>query len=90
MLSCFRCAAAMTWFVRLWLVGWQSRAPMLWTNSGYRSSVIFSLLAKSRARSKGILQINEVSKAQQSLHARNRRAQTYQTPLRCIGPILTT
>ena len=28
---------------------------MLWTKRGYSSSVIFSLLAKSRARSKGIL-----------------------------------
>lgn len=28
---------------------------MLWTNRGYSSSVIFSLFAKSRARSNGIL-----------------------------------
>lgn len=40
---------------------------MLWTNNGYNNSVIFSLLAKSKALSNGI-----------------------QTPLRCIGPILTT
>jgi hypothetical protein len=28
---------------------------MLWTNKGYNNSVIFSLFAKSSARSKGIL-----------------------------------
>jgi hypothetical protein len=46
--------------------------------------VIFSLFANSRARSKGILKI--VSK----LPATCRYPQAYQTPLRCIGPILTT
>ena len=57
---------------------------MLCTKRGYRSSVIFSLFAKSSARSKGILFC--VSPSEMRMHTSN----AYQTPLRCIGPILTT
>ena len=60
---------------------------MLWTKSGYSNSVIFSLFAKSRARSKGILQ-DEMSNYKIKHQACTER--TYQTPLRCMGPILTT
>lgn len=59
--------AALPTLCLFWFVGWYKRAPISWTKRGYRDSVIFSLFANSRARSKGI-----------------------QTPLRCIGPILTT
>mgnify|MGYP006976744676 CR=1 FL=1 len=60
---------------------------MLCTKRGYKSSVIFSLFAKSRARSKGILQ-DTLADPQGASYPKSSRA--YQTPLRCIGPILTT
>lgn len=53
----------------------------MWTNNGYSRSVIFSLLANSKARSYGILA------SQRGTH---KPGWSYQTPLRCIGPILTT
>lgn len=53
------CESCTTWLVRDWLAGWYSRPPMLCTNKGYKRSVIFSLLAKSRARSNGILKRND-------------------------------
>lgn len=68
--------------VWLELVGWYRSSAIWWTNKGYSRSVIFSLLAKSRARSKGILTSQRGSSG-----AGNR---TYHTPFRCIGPILTT
>ena len=62
--------------------------------------MIFSLLAKSRARSKGILWWCHTSaKALSSSGDKARGVNilrsggeklSYQTPLRCIGPILTT
>lgn len=79
----------MTWLVLVWLVGWYRRAPMLWTNNGYKSSVIFSLFAKSSALSKGILMEGLACTSANSklgIYV----GQTHQTPLRCIGPILTT
>lgn len=62
---------------------------MLWTNSGYKRSVIFSLFANSKARSKGILidQILLVVRSGMSLFL---FGSTYQTPFKCIGPIFTT
>jgi hypothetical protein len=47
--------------------------------------VIFSLLANSRARSKGILLVPMFRFAQNISDLK-----TYQTPFKCIGPILTT
>lgn len=46
--------------------------------------MIFSLFAKSNARSNGILQRHQRQVLRIAKHV------TYQTPLRCIGPILTT
>jgi len=69
---------------RGWFEGWYNSAPISWTNRGYNCSVIFSLLAKSRARSNGIL--GSFSKTVYKFGYQF----TYQTPLRCIGPILTT
>lgn len=80
-----RSVACTTAFVLGAFSGLYNRPPMLCTNKGYRRSVIFSLFANSSARSKGILYRNQ----QCDLEAWSKLA-TYQTPLRCIGPILTT
>lgn len=55
---------------------------MSFTNKGYNDSVMPSLFAYSKARSKGILQSERWQ--------RPRDGETYHTPLRCIGPIFTT
>lgn len=77
-------------FVRVWLVGWYNRPPMLWTNRGYNKSVIFSLLANSSARSNGILHLLVSSLFYKKKKKKTGREETYQTPFKCMGPILTT
>lgn len=48
-------AAVTTALVLFAFSGLYNMPPILWTNNGYKISVIFSLLANSRARSNGIL-----------------------------------
>ena len=54
------------------------------TKRGYSKSVIFSLFANSKARSYGILSMSVNGQWE------NHWEVTYQTPLRCMGPILMT